>query len=343
MATIKDVAARANVSTATVSHVINDSRNTKPQTRARVLAAIRELGYARNAAARSLVTGRSRLFGMIVSDFCNPFFPEVAAAFQDQALLNDVDALVMNANFDPHRTVSCVRRMLGLQIPAVALITSQIDPQVCDLLLRNQVSAVYLDLGQVGPFVSNIFVNYEHGVGAAVEHLVALGHRRIGYIGGSRELPSVARRQDAFLAAAANVEGLEAATAECDFTTQGGYVACARLLARLAPTAVMAVNDVVAIGAMHCAFDRGLEVPRDLSIVGFDDITFAEYAHPTLTTVRIPRSSIGKLAFQALTAMLAEPERPGAEHIVETSLVVRESTAAPTALGDRAPLIQETS
>jgi len=237
MATIKDVAARANVSTATVSHVVNDSRKINPETRARVLAAIRELGYSRNAAARNLVTGRTHLFGMIVSDFCNPFFPEIAAVFQEQALLNDVDALVMSAHFDPHRAVSCVRRMLGLQVPAIALMTSQMDPQICDLLVHNKVSAVYLDLGRLGPFVSNISVDLEHGVTAAVQHLVALGHRRIGFIGGSLELRSVARRQEAFLACTAGIDGVEAATAECDFTMQGGYVACARLMARLAPTA----------------------------------------------------------------------------------------------------------
>ena len=343
MATIKDVASLANVSTATVSHVVNKSRKVKAETSARVLDAIRQLGYSRNAVARSLVTGRPHLFGMIVSDFCNPFFPEVAAAFQEQALLNDVDALVMNANFDPHRTVSCVRRLLGLQVPAIALMTSQIDPQVCDLLVQNKVSAVYLDLGRVGPFVANILVDYENGVGAAVQHLLALGHRRIGYIGGSAELRSVARRQEAFLASTAGVEGLEIATAECDFTMQGGYVACARLLARLAPTAVVAVNDVVAIGAMHCASDRGLGVPGNLSIVGFDDITFAEYAKPALTTVRIPRSTIGRLAFQALMEMLDGPDEAGREHGVETSLVVRESSGAPAKVEDHSRVIQEIS
>ena len=331
----------ANVSTATVSHVVNQSRKVKAETSARVLDAIRRLGYSRNAAARSLVTGRPHLFGMVVSDFCNPFFPEVAAAFQEQALLNDVDALVMNANFDPHRTLSCVRRLLGLQVPAIALMTSQIDPQVRDLLLQNKVSSVYLDLGVVGPFVANIRVDYENGVRAAVRHLLALGHRRIGYIGGSAELRSVARRQEAFFAATAGVVGLEVATVECDFTMQDGYVACARLLARLAPTAVVAVNDVVAIGAMHCASDRGAGVPEDLSIVGFDDITFAEYAQPALTTVRISRSTIGRLAFQALMEMLKGPDQVGREHGVETSLVVRDSTGAPAKVEDHSRLIQE--
>src|SRR5262245_36001063 len=154
MATIKDVASLAKVSAATVSHVVNNSRKVNVDTRARVLSAIRQLGYSRNAAARSLVTGRTNLVGIVVSDLFNPFFAEIAAVFQSQALLNDVDAIVMSADFDPHRTVSCVRRLLGLQAPGIALMTSQIDPQVSDLLVQNRVAAVYLDLGQAGPFVS---------------------------------------------------------------------------------------------------------------------------------------------------------------------------------------------
>jgi LacI family transcriptional regulator len=281
--------------------------------------------------------------GIIVSDLFNPFFAEVAAVFQGQALLNDVDAIVMSANYDPHRTVSCVRRLLGLQAPGIALMTSQVDPQVSDLLVQNKVSAVYLDLGQVGPFVSNIAVDVEHGVRSAVEHLVALGHRRIGFISGSLDLKTVARRHGAFLSCTAAIRGLETGTIECDLSMQGAYVACAKLLTRLAPTAILAANDTFAIGAMHCAFDRGLNVPADLSIIGFDDIPFAEYARPALTTVRISRSVIAKLAFQELTEMLNDPEQPAKEHHVETTLVVRESTAAPARVEEDSRLVGEVS
>jgi len=329
MASIKDVAEKAGVSTATVSHVVNKTRIVRPETRLRVLKAIKQLGYRPSVAARSLASGKTSLFGLVVSDWCNPFFPEVATAFQAQAHLHDFDALVMSANFSREQTANCVRRMLALHVPAVALMTSQADAEVAAQLVASRVCAVYMDLGHVGPYVSNICIDYEQGVSAAVDHLRSLGHRRIGFIGGSVYLPSVARRKRAFLSAAEHAGDLETATVDCEYSMRGGYIGCSKLLSRFSPTAIVSLNDVAAIGAMHCAFDRGMRVPGDLAIVGFDDITFAEFAHPSLTTVNIPRSLIGTLAFQALAELLAEPGRPGREYRVETRLVIRESTAVP--------------
>ena len=131
---IKDVALKAGVSIATVSHVLNGTRTTRPQTRRRVLAAIEELGYAQNQAARNLALGRSTLLGLIISDIRNPFFPEITAAFQDQALLHNMDAVVVNTNYDAHRTLSSVNRLIGLQVPALAILTSEIDPGMIDML-----------------------------------------------------------------------------------------------------------------------------------------------------------------------------------------------------------------
>jgi LacI family transcriptional regulator len=111
---IKDVAARAGVSTATVSHVLNGNRPTRPTTRQRVLQAANALGYAQNQAARNLAVGRSSLFGLVISDIRNPFFPEISAAFQDQALLHDMDAVVLNTNYDDHRMLNSVKRLIGL-------------------------------------------------------------------------------------------------------------------------------------------------------------------------------------------------------------------------------------
>src|SRR5437868_5199763 len=157
-ASIKDVAARAGVSTATVSYVLNGSRGTKAQTRERVLAAIEELGYSQNHAARDLARGRSSLLGLIISDIRNPFFPEVTAGFQDQALLHNLDALVVNTNYDAARTLNSVRRLISLQVPGVVILTSQIDPSVMDLLANRGIAAVYLDLGHVARAVSNVVV-----------------------------------------------------------------------------------------------------------------------------------------------------------------------------------------
>ncbi len=323
---IKDVAAKAGVSIATVSHVLNGTRGTRPATRDRVLEAIRELGYAQNQSARNLARGRSSLLGLIISDIRNPFFPEVTSAFQDQALAHNMDAVVLNTNYDSQRTLNAVRRLAGLQVPGVAILTSQIDPAVADLLPQAGVASVFLDLGRVSRNISNIVVDYAHGISEALGHLAKLGHTRIGYIGGPLELPSAQVRKRAFMDSAIQA-GLEPdRTIDSDFTVRGGSSACTHMLNGSRPTAIVTGNDLMAIGVLHSAFDKGLKVPDDLSVVGFDDIVFSEYTQPALTTVAVPRTEIGKVAFQALWEMMHHPDQEGREYRVETHLVVRQST-----------------
>src|SRR5439155_7727726 len=182
--------------------ILNDTRGTRPETRERVLDAIRELGYSQNQAARNLARGRSSLLGLIISDIRNPFFPEITSAFQDLALSHDMDAVVLNTNYDSERTLNAVRRLIGLQVPGVAILTSQIEPSAAEMLPRAGVASVFLDLGRVDRNISNIAVDYEQGIGGALRHLAELGHKRIGYIGGPVHLPSVARRKRAFVESA---------------------------------------------------------------------------------------------------------------------------------------------
>jgi LacI family transcriptional regulator len=328
---IKDVAARAGVSIATVSHVLNGTRHTRPQTRDRVLAAINDLGYSQNLAARNLARGTSTLLGVIVSDVRNPFFPEITTAFQDSALAHGMDALVLNTNYDAERTLNSVRRLIGLQVPGVAIFTSQIDGSVMDTLAQQRISAVYLDLGRVAVAVSNILIDYEKGIAEALEYLRQLGHRRISYISGPPKLFSVQRRRDAFIRTAAKLGLKVVSLVDSDFTVRGGYQACSEVLEADRPTAIMAGNDLTAIGILHRAYDLRLRVPEDLSVIGFDDITFAEYTQPGLTTVAVPRQEIGRVAFDALWAMINDADLTGREVRVSTRLVVRQSAGIPAA------------
>jgi len=325
---IRDVARRAGVSVATVSFVLNEAQRhrIRPKTQDKVLDAVKELGYSPNVSARNLAVGRSHILGVIVSDIRNPFFPEITAAFQEAANLNDMEAIVIHTNYDAQRTKESISRLLALQVPGVAVLTSQIDPSVMELLASRGICAVYLDLGRVDRCVSNIAVDYEQGITSAIEHIRKLGHNRIGFIGGSPQLASAQRRKKAFVTGAASLGALEARTVDSDFTVQGGYVACSKLLSGFRATAIIAANDLMAIGAMHAAYDRKIRIPEDLSIVGFDDIRFAQHTHPPLTTVAVPRSEIGRIAFEAVWAMISDPAKPGREHQVQTNLVVRDST-----------------
>jgi LacI family transcriptional regulator len=293
-----------------------------------VHTAVEALGYSQNRAARNLALGRSSMLGLIVSDIRNPFFPEITAAFQDQALVHGMEALVLNTNYDTQRTVNAVKRLIELQVRGVAILTSQIDPAVIEELAARRVAAVYLDVAGVGSGISNIAIDYESGIAQVLDHLCQLGHRRIGYIGGPPHLESAERRRQAFVDTVRRQGLAMAGTLDSDFTVKGGYFACAKLLASVDPTAIVAGNDLSAIGALHCAFDRGYQVPRDLSIAGFDDITFAEYTQPSLTTVAVPRDEIGRVAFQALWQMFHDPAVAGAEYRLHTRLIARQSTAS---------------
>jgi LacI family transcriptional regulator len=332
MATIKDVARRASVSIATVSYVLNGTRNVRPETRRKVLAAAQALAYAPNSAARSLVVGQSSLLGLVVSDIRNPFFPELTVGFQDAANFAGLDEVMINTNYDAQRTRNALSRLLALQVAGVAVLTSQIDREVMAMLSDRRVCAVFLDLGKVGPGVSRIAVDYEQGIGAAVEYVLQLGHQRIGFIGGAPNLASAQRRRKAFLAGMEKAGIAEYRVIDSNFTVEGGYVACSRLLAAFPATAIIAANDLMAIGAMHCAQDRKIRVPEDLSIIGFDDISFARFTQPALTSVALPRVEIGRVAFEALFAMMNDPNRAGVERRIATALAVRDSTApAPNA------------
>ena len=327
MANIKDVAARAGVSVATVSHVLNKTKRTLPQTAERVHQAVRELGYVQNLAARNLAIGRSSIYGMLISDIRNPFFPEIMTAFQDQATSRDIDTVLMNTNYDVQRTRTCVDRLLALRVPGVAILTSQVDGSVIETLSSKEVAAVYIELGRAGRWVSNIVVDDAAGIDQAASHLSELGHRRVGFVGGPAGMLVADRRTSAFLSSAKK-RGLEARVVESDFTVRGGYAACAKLMASSSPTAICTANDLMAFGAMEYAHEAGIRLPSELSIVGFDDIFFAQCTYPALTTVGQDRQRIGETAFQALWKLITRAESSGREYHIETELVMRDSTAA---------------
>jgi DNA-binding LacI/PurR family transcriptional regulator len=326
--TIHEVARRAKVSITTVSRTINNPSLVDPATAQRVLAAIEELRYYPDTHARSLVSGRSRILGLIVSDITNPFFPELVQGFEDIATRQGYDVLVSSTNYDSARMTLCVRRMLERKVEGVAIMTSEMDDHLIEPFARRSVPMVFLDVGSPGEHISNIVVDYAMGVNEAVGHLVALGHRRIGFVSGPQGLRSAQVRRGAFVhALEANgipVDGR--LIEEGDHKVSGGLDAMSRLLqVPDPPTGVLASNDLTAVGMMRAVRLAGLVVPRDISIVGFDDIWLAEFTEPPLTTVRLSRMELAEKACCALVSKSPHAR----EYTVETHLVIRESTCAP--------------
>jgi LacI family transcriptional regulator len=172
-------------------------------------------------------------------------------------------------------------------------------------------------------------VNYEQGIHEAIEHLCSLGHTRIGFISGPVSLPSIQRRKQAFIEKMPKELSRPLAIIDSDGSFQGGYFCCSKLLSASPLTAIICANDLIALGAVHCARDKGLRIPEDLSVVGFDNTVIATYSYPALTAVQNPRDVIARLAIEAIREMMESPTHKGQGYEVPTELIVRESTAPP--------------
>lgn len=323
---IREVARLAKVSTATVSRTINGSDKVTPQTKERVQRAIEQLGFYPNTWARALGSGRSSLYGLIISDITNPFFPELVKSFEDIAVQFGQEVLVANTAYDPARTEMCVRRMLQRKVDGVAIMTSEMDERLITELRSRAIPLVFLDTGTVGQLTSNIVVDYGAGVDAAVEHIVGLGHREIAFISGPMTLRSARVRREEFVASMQRTAIGAWMTEEGNHQVDGGQAAMAKLLAgKRRPTAVLASNDMTAIGALGAIHEQGLRVPEDISLVGFDDIQISAFTQPALTTVRLSREEIARVAFRALYSA-RQDGATGSESTVLPALVVRKST-----------------
>lgn len=328
---IKEVADRACVSTATVSRTINGSDVVKPRTAEKIWRVIRELGYYPSTQARALASGKSRILGLIISDIVNPFFPELVKSFEFAATRHGYEVIIANTDYNPERMATCVRRMIERQADAVAIITSEIERHLIDELSRRKVPIVFLDVGKLRPLMSNISVEYGKGIQEAVQHIVSLGHKRIGFIAGPHNLKSARTRRAAFLKCISDsgIENSQRIVVEGNHKVDGGDKAMTHMLSLSdPPTAVLASNDLTAIGAMRAISRARLRVPEDISLIGFDDIELSLCTQPPLTTIRLSRAELGQKAFDALYRNLSGESSKGEEIKVTTSLIVRQSTAA---------------
>lgn len=331
---IRTIARMANVSIATVSRTINRVSTVNPKMAKRVWDVIEKLDFVPNTQARALVSGRSKLFGLLVSEITNPFFPELIQGFEDIAVEHGYEILVSSTNYDPKRMSHCIRRMLERKVEGVAVMTFGLEEPLLDQLAKRNVPLVFIDVGPDRPGVSVLKVDYHHGIRQAVQHLAALGHRRIAFVSGPMRLHSAQSRLAAFTKSMkeCGITPDKSQIIEGDHTLEGGGVAMEKLLAQeeLA-TAVLCSNDMTAIGVLHKLYRTGLKVPDDISVIGFDDIHIAEVMMPPLTTIQMSRYEIAKAAFGALRSQVESPEalRTKREFNIPTDLIVRESTGYP--------------
>lgn len=325
---LEEVAKRARVSTATVSRVLNNIDVVKNTTRARVLRAVAELNYHPNLHARTLAGGKSQTLGMIVSNLENPFFLDVFHALEAECHPANFDVVLANTNYRPDLLVSSIRLMIGRRVAGLAVIVSEMEPALIEELAETQIPVVFYDVGTAFRNVSNIRVNYRRGMERVVDYLHDLGHQRMAFIGHHSSLGPLNDRVRAFEETVSKyspkVEWRIAADAD---GFEGGRLAVRDLLASgFRPTAILCVNDFMAVGVLRELRDRGVCVPRDMSVTGFDNIKLAEYCSPALTTAHIPRDKIGKLVWETLDPASGRERGSGREYRLDPELVVREST-----------------
>ena len=333
-ASIRDVAERAGVSIATVSRAVNGISTVAPELAERVWAAVREVGYVPNTQARALVSGRSRLLGLVVSEITNPFFPELVQEFENIAVELGYEVFIGSTNYDPVRTEALIRRMLQRSVDGVAIMTFGIEEELIQKLVERAFPLVFVDAGPDMPNIRLLKVDYGEGIREAVQHLAALGHRQIAFISGPLQMRSAVARRDAFLSAMAEL-GLTVPkdhVVEGTHTMEGGIKATEQLLQAVDfPTGIVCSNDMTAIGVLHGLHRTTHAVPNDVSVVGFDDIHLAQFVLPPLTTVQMSCKDLAAAAVQALRAGI-EPDNPHAaqkEWPIPTRLVVRQSTSFP--------------
>lgn len=331
---IRTVAAVAKVSIATVSRTINGSPLVSERLSKRVWQAIKQLNYFPNSHARTIVSGRSRLFGIIVENITNPFFPELIQSFEEVAVAHGYEILVSSSNSDPALLTTCVRRMLERKVEGVAVMTFGEEEPILDQLTHRNVPIVLAEFKLDDPKASTILLDYSTGIQAAVDHLVKLGHSKIAFFAGPHKLHSAITRENDFRSAMqkAGLAIQKKWIVECDHTLKGGVAGYARMQELSArPSAIICSNDMTAIGVLRATYMEGLRVPQDLSVIGLDDIDFAEFTLPPLTSIRLSRIDLARAAFEALRQQAENPVSPTIqrEFLVSTSLVVRGSTARP--------------
>ena len=326
---LNEVAKRAGVSTATVSRVLNDLKVVKSSTRARVLKAAQELNYHPNLHARSLARGKSRTIGILLSNMENPFFFDIFRALESAAHSRSYEVVVANTDYRSEQLLSSARLMIGWRVAGLAAIVSEMDPTLMQVLTDSRIPIVFYDVGTPRKNITTFRVDYRKGMKKIVEYLCSLGHTRMAFVGHHSTLQPLNERRKTFLDSVTHCsDSAEARIIAGADGLEGGRQAARELLfSGFDPTAIICVNDFMAVGVLRELRDQGIRVPQDISVTGFDNIRLSEFCSPALTTVHIPREHIGQMIFESLVPGPEKEPVSGREILIDPELVLRDSTA----------------
>ncbi|EGQ7968092.1 substrate-binding domain-containing protein [Vibrio cholerae] len=329
MATMKDIARLAGVSTSTVSHVINKSRFVSDEIAERVNNAAQQLNYAPSALARSLKMNRTKTIGMLVTTSTNPFFGEVVKGVERSCYHQGYNLILCNTEGDNQRMKASINTLLQKRVDGLLLMCSTLEGERLDVFDRYpDIPVVVMDWGPILFASDKIQDNSLQGGYMAAKHLIECGHKEIGCITGPLIRHQAQMRYEGYKRALAEA-GLGIHPdwiIESDFECEGGYQAFEKLYERgKLPSALFVCNDMMAMGVIQAASQRGLRVPDDLSLIGYDDVHIAKFMTPALTTIHQPKYRLGKAAVDTLLYRLENPDTTAQVVQLEPTLVVRNS------------------
>ena len=328
-----DVAKLAGVSRSTVSFVLNNRRgraiSITEKTRQKVLEAAQQLGYAPNALARSLRSGQSYTVGVLIPNLYNPHYLELLEGIEQELADHSYHLALVVTNFDPERERSCLQSLFQQRLDGLILMPTFWDLLSDEVRLLSDRGRPMVFLPDEGSGVDWVAPDIRGGAEMLMEHLLALGHCRIGFINGAVR-PKLTQTRHAVYCeklVAAGVPCDESLICDCGPTMQDGYQAATKLLSSSRPpTAIWAINDLLAVGALRAIHARGLRVPEDVALAGFDGTALAAQLYPPLTTIRSPARLMGRRAVQILLRRIEDPKCKPMQTLFETELIVRRST-----------------
>jgi LacI family transcriptional regulator len=328
MTTIYDVARAAEVSPATVSRVLNGKQNVDVELAQRVRAAAQQLEYHPNAVARNLRRSRTSLWAVIISDINNPFFTALVRGVEDVAQRASYSVVLCNSDENPDKEAGYISAVLAEQMAGVIISPTHRSGHVGRLLAAGA-PVVAIDREVEGARVDTVLVDNEHGARLATEHLIGQGYQRIACITGPRQVTTASQRFRGYRAAlhAAGRRVDEDLIRYADFREAGGHAAMAQLLdSDTPPDAVFAGNNLMTVGILTCLAERGVQIPEELAVVGFDDVPWGAFIRPPLSTITQPTYDLGRTAADLLLDRIVQPDRPPRRITLHTELHVRASS-----------------
>jgi LacI family transcriptional regulator len=327
--TMKEVAELARVSVQTVSLVVNNRPEITEETRARVQAAIDELGYQPHAGAQSLRSGQTGIIGLLMPDANNPHFWDIVGGVEEAAIEHGYRLLLATTALSPERERSSFQALAQQRIDGLILMLTFPELFEEELASLKRQGKPMVSTGRISPGLDAVNANYDDGAQQMMDHLLSLGHRRIALIHGVGRPSLASERVEAHQRClrAAGIPLEEALIAHCGPSLEEGFAAAERLLdLSPRPTAILGINDIMAMSALQASLRRGLRVPEDISIAGFDDIAMAAFLAPALTTVRVNGAEEGRQMARLLFERLTDPQLPPREVQIPVQLVIRGST-----------------